>query len=111
MKSKYSIAICPPDNIVEEIRQMKERLFAEIGWFASRRSEAHITINLFEADESELQTWKQYLEDFCKTIEPFEIRLTKTGSNSSGAFFLAPDDESAKHLIGLMRKFHEQAPL
>jgi len=110
-RSKYSIAICPPSVVVDHVRVMKNLLKEQIKWFASCRSEAHITINTLEATDEELQRWKNYLVIFCKNESPFEIHLTRFDFNSTGAFIMRPDEASGNHLLEMMKKFHESKPL
>lgn len=110
MKQRYSIAICPPDDFVAEGKKMKLRLAESIGWFNSKNSDVHITVNVFECEEGELETWKEFLHDFCKSQTAFEITFTKTGSYSNGAFYLDPDNDCKQKLVSMMKQFHEQAP-
>lgn len=107
----YSVAICPPKDFTDLVKAMKLELAERIGWFNSKNSEAHVTLNTFIADEAELLIWKNYLTDFCSSADPFEIRLVETGSYANGAFYLAPDHESTENLVQLMKHFHHDAPL
>jgi hypothetical protein len=111
MLSLYSIAICPPDEFVMQGRLMKQALAEKIGWFNSKNSDVHITINVFNADDSELITWKNYLAEFCRQVVPFEIVFTRTASYPNGAFYLDPDPESKILLMQMMKQFHQQAPV
>lgn len=108
---QYSIAICPPPETVEFVRGFKKELEARIGKYPSRNSEAHITFNVFRADENELLLWENYLTEFCSKLKPFPIRLIAVGSfERNGAFFLSPDKSSAQGLTSLMQQFHQTAP-
>ena len=86
-------------------------LAAHIGWYPSKNSEAHLTINVFEAEENELVKWKKYAVEFCKSLCPFEIRLLKTGSYANGAFYISPDEPSSICLKEMMIDFHRRSPL
>jgi 2'-5' RNA ligase len=111
MKQLFSVAIYPPNAVIEEFRRLKDSLAEYIGWFNSKNSDAHITINLFFADEEELAIWKNYLVRFCSNQFPFEISLVKTGFYPNGAFYLSPDDNARKILVELMKSFNKSAPL
>jgi 2'-5' RNA ligase len=112
MLHQFSIAICPPQEFVNEIALMKKELSEKIGWFNSKNSDAHITINVFSADEKELLIWKTYLLDFCRSQHSFEIRFTKTGTfPHNGAFYLEPDPVSKELLLNMMKDFHQHAPV
>jgi 2'-5' RNA ligase len=111
MMSKYNLAVCPPDAIVAAVREMKQVLAKHAGWFHSKNSEAHITINVFEADEEELAAWKNYTAGFCPALVPFKVCLVRTGYFDTGAFYLAPDESSAKRLREMLLEFHKNTPL
>jgi 2'-5' RNA ligase len=111
VKELYSIAVCPPEEFVDAVSSMKKKLSEQIGWFNSKNSEAHITFNVFMADEGEIQTWENYLAGFCRSIQPFDISFFKTGTfPRNGAFYLDPEDRAKEHLIAVMKKFHQSAP-
>jgi hypothetical protein len=109
-KGKYSFAVCPPDETVAWFREKKDELASHIGWYPSKNSAAHITINVFEADDKELVYWKKYASEFCGAEVPFQVMLVKTGSYSSGAFYLSPDHASVELLKTMMNKFNDHAP-
>lgn len=107
MLHRYSIAIHPTAELIAKIKDMKELLAAQVGWFHSKNAIAHITICEFEAGEKELVTVKKQLERICNTITPVEVRLNGFGSFPNGAFFIAPDEASKKALQPIMRQFHD----
>lgn len=111
MKPKYSVAICPPVEIVDQVMFMKAELAERIGWFPSKNSHAHITFNVFEADDSEIGAVRKYLEQFCRSAVSSEVRFPTTGSYSNGAFYLSPDAGSHLYIKELMRRFHSGFPL
>lgn len=104
MQKKYSVVIHPSPEIIEAIKAMKEQLEAEIGWFNSKNSVAHITICEFTTDDSQLDKFKQKLIKVCDTFTPFEVHLNAFGSYKNGAFFIAPSEESKKVLKPIMKK-------
>jgi hypothetical protein len=107
---KYSVAICPPPAIVSAIAAMKSELAARIGWFPSRNSHAHITINVFDADADEIGRIKSFLASFCAATGRFEVCCAETGSYPGGAFYLKPNDDSMRSVVRLMDKFHKAFP-
>lgn len=110
--SLYSIAICPPREIVEAVREMKIHLANEAGKYSSWASDAHITFNVFEGDEKTLKIWTDYVKLFCQAKIPTEVYFSETGIfENAQAYYLAPDDASKKYLKELMSKFHRHAPI
>lgn len=107
---RYSVVISPPDPVIEEVRQMKQRLRSAIGWYSSVHALAHITFNVFDAGDDDLARWEAYVAGFAAQQSPLAVRLDHTGTFSNGAFFLAPDDLSDLLLIQVMKVFHQQAP-
>jgi hypothetical protein len=106
-----SVSVCFPENVAIQLRQFKQQLFEQVGWFPSKNSEPHMTINVFQAGERELFIWDKFLVQFCRTISSFEIRFVKTNSYANGAFYLSPDKTSKRILIKLMKLFHSCSPL
>lgn len=105
---QFSVAICPPEEIVLEVRAIKQELAQKIIKFSSLNAEAHFTFNEFNAYEYQIKEWKKYLTDFCNTTTgSFDIRLTDIKSYSNGALFLAPDKESKSKITTLMKSFHK----
>ncbi|OXB19580.1 2'-5' RNA ligase [Flavobacterium tructae] len=104
MEKKYSVVIHPSPEIIEDIKTMKEHLATKIGWFNSKNSVAHITICEFTTDDSQLDKFKQKLFNICDTFTPFQVHLDGFGSYESGAFFIAPNEESKKSLQPVMKK-------
>ncbi len=52
---------------------MKETLAKEIGWFHSKNSLAHITINEFMATDNEIELIKKQLDSICETLVPINV--------------------------------------
>jgi 2'-5' RNA ligase len=109
MKSLYSIAIHPPEDLIASIRTMKEDLADKIGWYNSKNSVAHITINEFEAGDTEIGRIAGQLTQLCDSIEPVSICLNAFGSYpNNGAFFIAPDEASKKELKAIMKYINDR---
>jgi hypothetical protein len=110
METRYSVAVCPPKEIVGQVRGMKDELFTKIGWYNSRNSDAHVTFNVFMADEYEIPKVSKFLATFCENLPASEIAFTGTGSYPGGAFYLAPEQKSKDYLANLMKHFHSRFP-
>lgn len=108
---QYSVAISPPDAVIEQVRQLKQQLRAAIGWYSSVNALAHITINLFRADAHTIAQWEAYIAGFAAQQQPLSLQFHHTGAFPNGAFFLAPSETSEQQLIPIMKAFHQQAPL
>ncbi|MGG7034245.1 MAG: 2'-5' RNA ligase family protein [Flavobacterium sp.] len=107
MEKHYSLAIYPSESVIAMVKSMKEDLSKKIGWFHSKNSVGHITICEFKATDKEIEIIKNQLIRLCDPIIPFDVCLNEFGSYPNGAFFIAPDEDSKKSLIPLMKKFHE----
>jgi 2'-5' RNA ligase len=108
MKKKYSVAIYPSQDIIDLVKTMKGYLKSKIEWFNSCNSTAHITICEFELDDSELEKLKQKLSQICDTFTPFQVYLDHFGAyENSGAFFIAPNEESKIDLKNILKKTQE----
>lgn len=109
--ARYSTAICPPAAIVEQVKVLKDELYSKIGWFGSRNAEAHITFNVFSANESELQAWTEHIAAFVKDCTSFEITLNRVDYfKGSHALYLAPDESALVFLNNLMKRFYSGLP-
>lgn len=106
MLHHYSIAIHPSPELIVSIKNMKEQLSANVGWFHSKNSIAHITICEFEASENDLERIKKQLVRICDSISPVSVQLNSFGSFPNGAFYIAPDSESRLALQPIMKSFH-----
>lgn len=106
----YSIVIQPSDNAIEEVKQMKELLASKIGWFNSKNSLAHITINEFERNEKELENIKTKLTEITRYFKPQRVQFTNFDTFPNGAFFLAPNEEAKQYLKQIMTSVHKKFP-
>ncbi|MBB6240306.1 hypothetical protein HDC90_004977 [Pedobacter sp. AK013] len=64
-RDRYSIVIYPHSEAINDVKVLKDKLWSKIGWYNSKNSEAHITINEFSADQYELDFYSRKLEKFC----------------------------------------------
>jgi 2'-5' RNA ligase len=108
MEKKYSVAIYPSQEVIDSIKTMKEHLANKIGWFNSKNSVAHITICEFTIEESQIDKLKQKLFKICDTFVPFQVYLDRFGAyENSGAFFIAPNEDSKADLKPILKKTQE----
>ncbi|MFH6998649.1 2'-5' RNA ligase family protein [Flavobacterium sp. FlaQc-57] len=111
MEKHYSVAIYPPQNIIDSVKTMKEQLAAKIGWFNSKNSVAHITICEFKIAEKELEKIKLKLLKICDSFSSFQVHLDHFSSYENGAFFIAPNEDSKINLKPIMKKTQESLQL
>jgi 2'-5' RNA ligase len=111
MQHRYSIVISPPDVIIALVKSMKEALAEEIGWFHSKNSLAHITINEFMATDSEFEGIKEQLFSVCAILRPIEVYFDHYDNYPNGAFFIAPETHSKRRLEKIIRKIHQSLQL
>jgi 2'-5' RNA ligase len=107
MEKKYSVAIYPSQDVIDSVKTMKDYLKSKIDWYNSCNSVAHITICEFTIDDSQIDKYKQKLFKTCDTFTPFQVNLDRFGSYVNGAFFIAPNEDSAKKLKSVMKKTQE----
>lgn len=105
---RYSIVIQPSNSVIEEVKQMKELLALKIGWYNSKNSVAHITINEFERDEIELENIKSKLREITTYLQPQEVQFTSFNTFPNGAFFLKPNVASRRYLKEIMTSVHQK---
>ena len=106
MVNRYSLMISLPDDIIELVRQMKLDLVEEIGWFHSKNSLAHITINEFKAKARVLVSIVEKITTICEHIQPITVRFNEFGSFPNGAFYIAPDLTSTENLMQIFKTIH-----
>lgn len=107
MQNRYSLVISPSDAVIDSVKTMKEQLAGQIGWFHSKNSLAHITINEFMATEIEIETIKKQLSAICDVLQPIQVRLNHFDDYPNGAFFIAPDENSTKSLKKIISHIHQ----
>ncbi|SCY90672.1 2'-5' RNA ligase family protein [Flavobacterium caeni] len=102
---EYSLVIRPPQPIIETVAELKKRLRAEIGWFGSANSQAHVTVFNFDATPDELPVWKDNISQFCETIIPQEVVFDHFDAFPPRTFFIAPDGKSMRYLNEVIVRF------
>ena len=105
---RYSIVIQPSNSVIEEVKQMKDLLATKIGWYNSKNSIAHITINEFERQEIELEQIKSKLGEITAYLKPQEVQFTGFDVFPNGAFFLKPNEVSRLCLKEIMNLVHQK---
>ncbi|WP_191859881.1 2'-5' RNA ligase family protein [Hanstruepera ponticola] len=105
---RYSIVIQPSNSVIEEVKQMKELLASKIGWYNSKNSLAHITINEFELEEIELEHINSKLTKITTYLKSQEVQFTSFDVFSNGAFFLKPNVASRHYLKEIMTTVHQK---
>lgn len=106
----YSIVIQPSDSVITEVKHMKELLASKIGWYNSKNSLAHITVNEFERDERDLETIISKLTEITQYFKEQDVLFTHFDTFPNGAFFLAPDEDSKIYLKKIMALVHQKFP-
>lgn len=106
--SGYSVAISPPDAVLEQVRQLKQQLRGAIGWYHSAGALAHLSFHLFHSDAGTLPNWEAYIENFAARQSPVFLQFDHTDSFVNGAFFLAPDEASEQILARMIKDFHRK---
>lgn len=107
MQNRYSLVISPSEEIIALVKTMKEKLAKEIGWFHSKNSLAHITINEFMAAENEIEIIKKQLNSICESLKPISVCLNSFDNYPNGAFFIAPDANSKIDLKQIMKHINQ----
>ncbi|MES2239221.1 MAG: 2'-5' RNA ligase family protein [Bacteroidota bacterium] len=107
MQNRYSLVISPSENNIAEVKAMKEALTKEIGWYHSKNSLAHITINEFMASDSEIESIKKQLSNICDSLKPIDVCLNSLDTYPNGAFFIAPDEVSKIDLKQILKHINQ----
>lgn len=108
MEKKYSVAIYPSQDVIDAVKKLKDYLETKIGWYNSKNSTAHITICEFTIDDSQIDIYKKKLSRICDSFTPFPVYLDHFASyENSGAFFIAPNEDSKNNLLPVMKKAQE----
>ena len=107
MKDLYSVAIMPPEDGLQIVKELKNKLFSRIGWYASVNSKAHITITEFVADEDELTHIVNQLSELTSFEKPIHLNFEGANNHKNGAVFLTPNENSKLALYALMKRIQE----
>lgn len=114
---KYSIAISPPDAVIEQVKQMKQKLRGAIGWYPSVGAQAHISFHSFNVGTHALSYYEAYIESFAGEQLPVSLQFDHIGTfddkaaDGKGTFFLAPDENSERSLARMIYNFHRKTPV
>ncbi len=111
IRQHYSIAIYPPKVTSELLDAFKKTLADYIGWYPSKNSKPHFTINEFKADDREIEIVHAFLKSHCDTQKAFNVNLNGFKTYKHGTFFVSPDDQSKTALKGLMKGLKEKFPV
>lgn len=111
MLQRYSIVFHPSPEVIETVQNMKSNLAASIGWFSSRNSLAHITIQEFLLDDSKLLTTSKQLQRCCNSLHPVQVEFDSFDSFPNGAFYLKPNLVSAQKLSTMMKQIQRSVPV
>lgn len=107
MQNRYSLVISPSEEIIALVKTMKDELAREIGWFNSKNSLAHITINEFMASENEIEIIKKQLNTIVESLKPVRVCLNAFDNYPNGAFFIAPDVVSKIDLKQILKHVNQ----
>ncbi|MES2811057.1 MAG: 2'-5' RNA ligase family protein [Bacteroidota bacterium] len=105
--NRYSLIIQPSPEVVAEVALLKNQLETAIGWYNSKNSLAHITINEFEAPTNELEKIKNHITSITDFLKENEVNFDSFNTFPNGAFFLAPDNNSKIFLKNVMKEIHK----
>ncbi|MFC7772460.1 2'-5' RNA ligase family protein [Flavobacterium sp. GCM10027622] len=108
MIERYSIVLHPSPEIISTVQQMKEQLAATIGWYNSKNSVAHITLNEFELPVTEFNAIQNHLSSICRYLTAIPTHFDRFDTFPNGAFFLAPHDSCKEGLKTIMKEFHQE---
>ncbi|RXR16320.1 2'-5' RNA ligase family protein [Flavobacterium amnicola] len=106
MSETFSIVLQPAPEVIDKVKTMKNELAYNIGWYNSRNSLAHITVNEFEANPSDLKRIVTNIDSICNTIKPTEAFFDSLDTFPNGAFFLSPDLKTRDNLKSIMTKIN-----
>jgi 2'-5' RNA ligase len=105
MKSQFSIAICPNDEVTAYVKEIKDLLKSQIGWYNSCNSGAHISVKEFNLTPAEIDLIEKHLDDFCVRQSSVEVVFNRFEFWNNGTICLTPDEISEKKLAPLMQSF------
>jgi len=103
MITKYSLVFEPDEEVLQLVKEMKDTLFNQIGWYNSRNSKAHISIFEFETNDEALPAILQEIEVAVLTCKAQHIYFDRLGDfPKNGAFFIKPADYARTYLKNIM---------
>jgi 2'-5' RNA ligase len=105
---KYNIAICPPVEVVAEVKRLKLLLKERIGWYSSSNAEAHVTFDVFECDDWLIKNWYTLLHQFSGIQESQTVQFNFISAfQSSHTVFIAPSEESELYIKQLFAGYRQ----
>lgn len=108
---RYSIAIRPSQEIIDNVKGMKSQLRAKVeGFFNSVNSEAHISLFEFHAYERDYPLLLKMFRSIAEGLDPLEIEFK--GFNhfpTNGAFYVEPTSVSSKAIVERCNQFKRDA--
>ncbi len=108
-KDWYSIVVYPHQESIAYVKSLKDLLAAKIGWYASRNSEAHITVVTFLANRYEFGFYKKCIEKICRSQRPHKVIFDHViVSKFSKAIVLLPNYSCKLYLKDLVNIFQER---
>lgn len=108
MIQTYSLAFIPNENVIDLVKEMKNKLATEIGWFHSKNAMAHITVCEFKIDASAIPLLEKQLIQIASGIKPITVILDSFNTYPNGTFFLSPDETSKQELKKIMKQFNSR---
>jgi len=112
VEHKYSLVFQPYEKEVDYIKVLKYKLAEEIGWFASKDAQAHLSIAEFYADEQALQQVIKYLQEVVRTEKRQYVYLDSFGSfPQKGTFYVKPTVSSRMFLKSVIGRVIAEMPI
>ncbi|UKT65784.1 hypothetical protein [Pedobacter mucosus] len=107
-QERYSVVVYPQKEIIANVRAIKDILADKVGYYASRNSEAHITILEFYANHKEFISCKLYVRNFCYSQKSQNVLFDNLIiSDGNGAVVLLPSANSKRYLRVLLKSFRD----
>lgn len=94
---KYSIVV-HPEELLDDIKKIKQDLKSLIGWYSSVNALAHLTICEFWADDIQLMQVKEELTKLIAGWRTEVVSLDSYDAFRGRAFYIKPDEYSSLYL-------------
>lgn len=108
MLNQYSIAICPPLEVVEQVQALKQELRAHIGWYSAVAAQAHISFDVMVLDDERLETLRKILGSWALSCTPFNITCNQVAFfKESRTVFIAPDEPGSAAISALFTTYRQ----
>lgn len=101
----YSLVIFPAPEHIALVKEFKQKLRKQIGWFGSFNAKAHITVANF-SDDTELSIHLPKIKSFGDNQPSGQVRFDHFDKFGDKTFFIGPDESSQTYLDSLIRNFH-----